>query len=192
MTKEKDDLSPNDLLKAVIARIWSETWQYEICELMMFEEHKENDLTALTAQEIIDKIRKFLEQNPSDVNKGVFLRLLAHYPVSMCKREVSPFLKKLMAIHYNAGDPNNFGKNEHNVSKIGYDDLSQIYVRSKATISQYVNDFKDDWADAKSMLDQELIHDQAVREEAEKQLIEEAKQRIKQETEGQTNERTTE
>ena len=42
------------------------------------------------------------------------------------------------------------------------------------------------------MLDQELIHDQAVREEAEKQLIEEAKQRIKQETEGQTNERTTE
>jgi hypothetical protein len=176
MLEETED---NQVQKAVSNRDIAKAFQYSVCTQTTNDELKENDFSSLTAQEIIEKIRDHLEQDPTDINSLIFLRYLAFYPVSLCKREVSPLLKKLIGFHYNLGTPDEHLRNKHGVTQVSYDDLAEIFVRSKATISIYVNEFKTEWQEFQT----DLSKARDIDEEARRQLIEEQKEKIKNQNE---------
>jgi predicted small metal-binding protein len=170
-----EETENNRVQKAVSNRDIADAFQYSVCQQITDDEIKENDFSSLTAQEIIEKVRDHLKQEPTNVNSLVFLRYLAYFPVSLCKREVSPLLKKLIGFHYNLGAPDEHLRDEHGVTQISYDDLAQIFVRSKATISQYVDRFKDEWLSFQS----DLAKSKEIEEEARRQLVEEQKEKIR-------------
>lgn len=180
--KKPEELDDSDFMKAFKKKMFNESFQYSVCAQLTLEEEKENDFSRLTVQEIIEKIRDHIKQGPLDVNSIIFLRYLAYYPVSMCKREVSPFLKKLIAFHYGFGDPGEHEKTEHSIEPVSYDDLAEIFGRSKATISEYVNQFRNEWVAFQGEMEQA----KAIEEEARRQLIEEEKQKLRQTNEGMT------
>lgn len=114
------------------------------------DKHKETDLSTLTAQEIMDKINSHLAQDCKEINDEIFLRYLAAFPVSMCKREVSPMLRILIGFHYRFSFPENTPmpvKDEDRkiLEKVSYDDLAEIFGRSKATISECILKTEPDW-----------------------------------------------
>lgn len=175
----------NKLMK----RIYDSYFQLGVC-LTLIDEDFQEDFSTLTASEIMNKIREFTRGDPNDIHYNIFLHYLAHYPVSMCKRDVSPVLKALIGFHYRLGEPN-----EEHVSngaeKVSYDDLSKIFVRSKATVSECVNRTETAWNEIQQKLQQE----QVLEEEARKQLLEEKKKELVQMEENKQknspNERTT-
>lgn len=184
--RKTEEVGENDLLNALSKRIFNEAFQFSVCEQLTIDEVMENDFSTLTAQEIIDKIRDHIKQGPSNVNSLVFLKYLAYYPVSMCKREVSPLLKKIIGFHYNLGESNEHLKNKHSIDSISYDDLAEIFGRSKATISEYVNQIQVEW---QTYL-KEVAEAEAIKKQAERELIEEEKQLLRktnEETKEQTN-----
>ena len=111
--------------------------------------YREDDLSNLTVYDIIDKIRQFIESKPSNVDYIIFLEYLANYPVSLCRRKVSPLLRLLIGMQYRLGDPNNGmvakSLNKDLLKKVSYSDLSKIFVRSKATISEAVKETEEVW-----------------------------------------------
>ena len=179
MKKMSEETEEKQAVEQVSNRDIAKSFQYSVCQQTTDDELKENDFSTLTAQEIILKIRDHLEQDPTDINSLIFLRYLAFYPVSLCKREVSPLLKKLIGFHYNLGAPDDHLRNKHGVTQVSYDDLAEIFVRSKATISIYVNEFKDEWQSFQT----DLAKARAIDEEARRELIEEQKAKIKIENE---------
>lgn len=147
----------------------------------------ENNLWELTVPEVIGKIREFVASNPSDENYEIFLRYLASYPVSMCKRKVSPLLKFIIGMHYRLGVPDKENK-EKGVKAVSYDELAEIFGRSKATIYECVHDTEDTWKEMQQELEKEKaeaeLRDEA-RQIALQQLIEEEKAKIKAERNNQ-------
>ena len=101
----------------------------------------------VSSEDILTKIREFLESEPTDEMYEIFLRYLAHYPVSLCSRKVTPLLKMLIGFHYRLGKPNKKQK-AMDYKAVSYSELSQIFGRSKATISEAVNETKDLWQEA--------------------------------------------
>jgi hypothetical protein len=87
----------------------------------------------------MNKIRDVIAANPNDINKTCFLEYLAKYPVSMCKRDVSPLLKRLIGFHYRLGVPDE-QQELNGAGKVSYDDLSEIFGRNKATVSVCINE----------------------------------------------------
>jgi hypothetical protein len=172
---KEEIIDQEELQQNISKRIFNDMFQYSVCLKTTFEQLMENDFSNLSAQEIIEKIRDHLKQNPSNVSSLIFLKYLSCYPVSMCKREVSPRLKKLIGFHYNLGIPEEHLENEHGVSRVSYEDLAEIFVRSKATISEYVNQFKDEWV----TFENELAQAENIEQQAKRQLIEEEKEKIR-------------
>ena len=60
----------------------------------------ENNLKDVPIEEVIGKMRDFLASKPKEVNYSSFLYYMAYFPVSMCKRAVSPLLKSVIGFHY--------------------------------------------------------------------------------------------
>jgi predicted secreted protein len=80
---------------------------------------------------------------------------------------------------------------ENGAEKVSYDDLSEIFVRSKATISECVNATEGEWRE----IQQKVADEQKLEEEARRQLIEEKKQKLREieqnnQTINQTSEQT--
>lgn len=156
--------------------IYNMMYQFSISQLLTDEEMKEKDVSTLTTEEILNKIREFNDQKPKDVNKAIFLEYLDCYPVSICKREVSPKLRYLIGFHYRLGVPTD-EQAKNGAEKTSYDDLSQIFVRSKATISDCIHKTQAQW----DHFQQELAKETALEAEANRQLIEERKAKIQSE-----------
>ena len=174
--------------EAVIKRVFDDIFKFSAASTLFDCGHEETDYSSLTVEELINKIRGFLAQEPKDVNKMIFLHYLAKYPVSMCKRDVSPVLKKLIGFHYRFGIPDT-QQQENGAEKVSYEDLSEIFVRSKATISECVNQTEFEWNE----LRQEVEDAKKIEDEARRQLVEEQKQKIREEEENsQRNEQTSE
>lgn len=174
--------------EAVIKRVYDDLFRFGVCMNLTDLDLQETDHSALSVKELIDKIRAFLAQNPKDVNQLIFLRYLAEYPLSLSKRDVSPRLRMLIGFHYRLGVPDK-EQQESGAEKVSYDDLSEIFVRSKATISECVNQTESAWKEVQWKVEQE----QKLEEEARKQLIEEKKQKLREmEQKSQTDEQTSE
>lgn len=178
----------DDLLLKLCKRIYDNIFKVGVASNLYDSGIEERDCSTLTVQEIVNKIKDFLKSDPSDEKHIIFLNYLAKYPVSMCKRDVSPLLKKLIGFHYRLGIPNK-EQELNGAEKVSYDDLSEIFVRSKATISQCVNETEIEWKE----LQQEIEDAKRIEAEAKQQLIEEEKARLRQEEmEKQSNSRTNE
>jgi predicted DNA-binding protein YlxM (UPF0122 family) len=132
-------------------------------------------LSSLTVQEILDKIKDFLNSDPIDEHNLIFLYYLAKYPVSMCKRKVSPILKYLIGFHYRLGQmlKKDYGK----VSPVSMEDLAEIFGRSKATVHDCIRETEGAW---KGFLELKKKHEE-IEAKAERELVEEAKERLRKE-----------
>jgi len=141
---------------------------------------RETDVSGLTAEQIIDKIRSFWERckksnsQDSDVAPIDFLELLEAYPVSMCSFHMTDSLKLLVALMY-------FDSRDKEESAIlsdweGYsmDYLALIFDRSKKTIHDCI---KEKEAEAKKIIEEAKLRKKA-REIALKELIEEEKMKL--------------
>lgn len=188
MSEYEKNAETIELGKAMIKRVFSDFFKYSVASNLFFDELEEADYSTLTVYEIMQKIRGFLAQNPKDINQLIFLQYFAKYPVSMCKRDVSPRLKQLIGFHYRLGLPNE-QEIKSGAEKVSYDDLSEIFVRSKATISECVNKTESEWKEVQSKVAQE----QELEQEAREQLLEEKKQKLREmEQNNQTVNQTTE
>ena len=173
---EPEETSEQKLLESIGKRILSDGFQIALCDEMLIETLKEN-YENLTNKEIMNKIKDFLEQEPHEVNYQVFLKFLFYYPVSMCKREVSPLLRRLIGLCYRLGrhEPDEVSRLDW---KISYDDLAEIFCRSKATINDCINKTQDEWNQVKQEVNAEIDRENYAVAEAKRQLIEEAKQKL--------------
>lgn len=142
---------------------------------------RETDVSGLTAQQIIDKIRSFWEKckndssQDSDVAPIDFLELLEAYPVSMCSYHMTDSLKLLVALMYFESRK----KTESSVSEdwegLSMDYLALIFDRSKKTIHDAI---KEKEQEAKRIIEEAKLRKE-VREIALRELIEEEKQKLK-------------
>jgi hypothetical protein len=194
MSEWEEEIDKNtktkDIEKKLIKVIFDNCFKMGVCMDLTDLDLQETDYSRLTVKEVMDKIRDFLAQKPKDISEMTFLRYLAKYPVTMCKREVSPRLKTLIGFHYRLGVPNQ-QQADNGAEKVSYDDLAEIFVRSKATISECVNQTENEWKDVQYKVQQE----QKLEEEAHKQLLEEKMQELRKveqnnQTVSQTTERT--
>jgi hypothetical protein len=175
---DEHEKETRQLGEAVIRRVYDNFCRYAAASTLFDCGSEESDYSALTSGEIIDKIKDFLAQNPSDVSEMIFLNYLAKYPVSMCRRDVSPTLRRLIGFHYRLGEPDKTQR-ENGAEKVSYDDLAQIFVRSKATISACVNQTEPDWRD----FQRHAAEAEEIEKLARQQLIEEEKRKLRLERE---------
>ena len=174
MNKKLDSI-PNEeeFNKRVFAHIYNNLYQWGICYAITEEPLLLEDPSTVTGQAIIDKTRAFYAQNPKDVNIPIFLKYLSTFPVSMCSWEVTPLLRTVIGLHYLAGIPNEEKKNK-GAEAPSYQDLAEIFVRSKSTIADCINKTE--------MLYQQAIEDakqeDAILAEAQRQLIAEKKETL--------------
>jgi|YelNatPaOPRAMG01_1025707.scaffolds.fasta_scaffold242356_1 hypothetical protein len=143
---------------------------------------REVDVSGLTTQQIIDKIRSFWERckkdnsQDSDVAPIDFLELLEAYPVSMCSYHMTDSLKLLVALMYFDSKPEN--PKEGDWEGLTMDYLALIFDRSKKTIHDCI---KEKEAEAKKILEEAKLRKKA-REIALRELIKEEKLKLIQET----------
>lgn len=170
-----ESMDRNALLKLVSSRISQAVYRVSVaCTLSEGEPLVKEDLSAITVQEILGRIKEFVDSDPDDEQYIVFLHYLAKYPVSMCQRKVSPILKFLIGFHYRFGQ---MYKEEHykRVQPVSMEELAQIFGRSKATIHECIRDTEEDW---KRFLEVKK-REEEIEKEAKRQLVEEAKTRLR-------------
>jgi hypothetical protein len=143
---------------------------------------RETDVSGLTAQQIIDKIRSFWDRcrkdnsQDSDVAPIDFLELLEAYPVSMCSFHMNDTLKLLVALMYFDSRDKEENAIPSNWEGYSMDYLALIFDRSKKTIHDAI---KEREAEAKAILEEAKLRKKA-REIALRELVEEEKRKLKQ------------
>lgn len=169
-------VSRDELLEKASLRINQAVYRVSVgLTLVEDEPLVEEDLSNVTVQEILDKIKDFLNSDPLDEHYIIFVHYLAKYPVSMCKRQVSPVLKLLIGFHYRLGQ---ILKEEYEkVSPVSIVELAQIFGRSKATIHEYIKQTEPLWKEFQDFLEKQKEAEELARRE----LVEEAKERLRKE-----------
>jgi hypothetical protein len=184
MNKKLDSI-PNEeeFNKRVFEHIYNNLYQWSTCYTISEDPRLLEDPSTLTGQAIIEKTRAFYAQNPKDVNIPIFLKYLSTFPVSMCSWEVTPLLRMIIGFHYRAGIPNEEEKNK-GAEAPSYQDLAEIFVRSKSTIADCINKTERIYQQAIEDAKQE----DAILAEAQRQLIAETKEALKSKGLGEVNE----
>jgi hypothetical protein len=152
----------------------------------------ETELGNLTAKQLLDKINAFYqrysdESNLADEAEGYFLQFLAAYPVSMCSYNMTESLKLTIALVYFDNKPTEDEKRKENDQWEGYsyEDLALIFDRSKASIHAAIEQKE---TEARAIVQEARLR-RIVNAEARRELIEEEKNKLRNEKE---NEETTE
>jgi hypothetical protein len=158
---------------------------------------RETDVSGLTAQQIIDKIRSFWDRcrkdnsQDSDVAPIDFLELLEAYPASMCSFHMTDTLKLLVALLYFDSKPSEeeiqrqieenkkWGVKGDVWEGFSYDYLALIFDRSKKSIYDAI---KEKEQEVKKILEEAKLRKEA-RDIALRELIEEEKLKLKQKQE---------
>jgi len=149
----------------------------------------EDDLVNVKAEDLIGKMRSFYERLEKVANADNefapmdFLELLTYYPVSMCSFHQTETLKLLIALFYYWDKQKESEEKENDYEGYSMDYLSLIFDRSKSSIHQAI---KDKEAEAKAIIEQSKLRNKA-KKIALEQLIEEEKQKLKQNRIEQTN-----
>lgn len=173
------------VLEAMGKKVWNMLFRVSIARQLNDSGYDEPNISVLTVHEVIDKIREFVNSNPSDESYEVFLRYLACYPVSMCKRQVTPLLKFLVGMHYRLGVPNKEQK-QRGIKAVTYDELAQVFGRSKATISECIHETEVYWKEYQNEIKKEEEAKKGENTRREKarmialdQLVEEEKEKLR-------------
>ncbi|MCJ7423343.1 hypothetical protein MUP01_03635 [Candidatus Bathyarchaeota archaeon] len=156
-----------------------------VSEICSIEEIHEKDYGNLTASEVLARIHDFLASDPSEVSAFIFLNYLAGFPVSMCKHQVTPVLETLISCTYRLGVPTK-EQAENGVRNISMDDLSEWFVRSKATISEHVQKTESIWKKVQAETEQEKLRDEA-HSIALEELVREEKEKLRAEQQNNQN-----
>jgi hypothetical protein len=149
----------------------------------------ENDFSNVKAEDLIGKMRSFYERFEKVENADNefapmdFLELLTYYPISMCSFHQTETLKLLIALFYYWDKQKESEEKENDYEGYSMDYLSLIFDRSKSSIHQAI---KDKEAEAKAIIEESKLRNKA-KEIALEQLIEEEKQKLKQNRIEQTN-----
>ena len=172
-----ESISRDELLEKTSLRICQAVYRVGVgLTLAEGEPFVKEDLSSLTIQEILEKIKDFLKSDPTDEHYNIFLHYLANYPVSMCKRQVSPLLKYLIGFHYRIGQ---MYKEEYQdyqkVTPVSMQELAEIFGRSKATIHDCIKETEEVWKEFIELKKKE----EQIEAKAERELIEEAKERLR-------------
>ena len=176
-----EDIGPDQLLDKMILRMHQSLYRVGVGLVLADGEPVSAErVSDVTVEEVLDKVKGFLDSNPVDEHYIVFLHYLAKYPVSMCKRQVSPILKHLIGFHYRFGQM--FKKDYERARAVSMEDLSEIFGRSKATIHECIKDTEENWREFQELMERE----KEVEAKAERELIEEAKERLRKEKQPET------
>jgi len=149
----------------------------------------ENDFSNVKVEDLIGKMRSFYERLDKVANADNefapmdFLELLTYYPASMCSFHMNETLKLLISIFYLWDKQKESGEEGDDYEGYSMDYLSLIFDRSKSSIHQAI---KDKEAEAKAIIEESKLRNKA-KEIALEQLIEEEKQKLKQNRIEQTN-----
>jgi len=186
---EKTEYIPKDeftILKKVCEKVFDNLFKIGVAShFWNIEGLEETDYSTLTVQEIMQKIKDFLTSDPSDASYVIFLNYLARFPVSMCKREVSDKLKLFIGFNYRFGIPTP-EQMENGAGQISMDDLAEWFGRSKATVSDYIEKTESAWKGFQRLVEEERLREQA-HNIALKELVEEEKEKLKQQQNNQKN-----
>jgi predicted DNA-binding protein YlxM (UPF0122 family) len=171
-----ESLSKDQLLDKLSFRINQAIYRVGIgLVLADAEVSSKEDSSILTVQEILDKIKDFLSSDPKDEHYIVFMHYLASFPVSTCKRKVSPTLRYLIGFHYRLGQM--FKKDYGKVNPVSMEELAEIFGRSKATVHDCIKETEGAWKD---FLELKKKHEE-IQAKADRELIEETKERLRKE-----------
>jgi hypothetical protein len=103
----------------------------------------------ITKEELWKKISGFYERWKKDEDEYKlmdFFRYLTEYPESMCKNDMTPALKELIAETYIYGIERSLAcnriMNTKNEPEYTFDDLSIIFDRSKASIHEAIKEYE--------------------------------------------------
>jgi hypothetical protein len=149
----------------------------------------ENDFSNVKVEDLIGKMRSFyerfekVESADNEFAPMDFLELLTYYPVSMCSFHQTETLKLLIALFYYWDKQKESEEKENDYEGYSMDYLSLIFDRSKSSIHQAI---KDKEAEAKAIIEEAKLRTKA-KKIALEQLIEEEKQKLKQNRIEQTN-----
>jgi len=149
----------------------------------------ENEFSNVKVEDLIGKMRSFYERFEKVTNADNefapmdFLELLTYYPVSMCSFHQTETLKLLIALFYYWDKQKESEEEENDYEGYSMDYLSLIFDKSKSSIHQAI---KDKEAEAKAIIEESKLRNKA-KEIALEQLIEEEKQKLKQNRIEQTN-----
>ena len=172
-----ESVSRDELLEKTFLRICQAVYRVDVgLTLTEMESLVEEDLSSLTVQAILDKIKDFLDSDPIDEHYNIFLHYLAKYPVSMCERQVSPILKSLVGFHYRIGQMyKEESKSYQKVNPVSMQELAQIFGRSKATIHNCIKETGEAWKEFMELKKKE----EQIEAKAERELVDEAKNRLR-------------
>jgi len=150
----------------------------------------ENEFSNVKVEDLIGKMRSFYERFEKVANADNefaapvdFLELLTYYPTSMVSFHQTETLKLLIALFYYWDKQKESEEEENDYEGYSMDYLSLIFDRSKSSIHQAI---KDKEAEAKAIIEESKLRNKA-KEIALEQLIEEEKQKLKQNRIEQTN-----
>jgi hypothetical protein len=149
----------------------------------------EDDLVNVKAEDLIGKMRSFYERfekvqsADNEFAPMDFCELIAYYPASMCSFHQTETLKLLIALFYYWDKQKESEEEENDYEGYSMDYLSLIFDRSKSSIHQAI---KDKEAEAKAIIEEAKLRTKA-KEIALQQIIEEEKQKLKQNRIEQTN-----
>lgn len=168
-------MKADELLRRLSSRIHQAVYRVSVGLALADSGVSKEDLSAIKVEEMLDKIRDFVSSDPKDEHYMVFLHYLLSYPVSMCRRNVSPTLRFLIGFHYRLGHI--FKKDYGKANPVTMDELAEIFGRSKATIHDCIKETEGAWKD---FLELKKKHEEA-EAKAERELVEEAKERLRKE-----------
>lgn len=173
MKKCPENITDEKLLKMLSTRVFNDVFQIQTA-LCTVDVGIHEDYPGLSAGAILEKVRSFLDGNPTETQCAIFLEYLSRFPVTMCQRDVNEILVALIGFHYHVGIPSKEDR-EKGIEPVSYQDLSTIFARSKSTISEALDRFKPTWLEFESRRDQEQrIEERVIERLAEKKRLEES------------------
>jgi predicted DNA-binding protein YlxM (UPF0122 family) len=183
MSEQKPKITePKDAYE-ILGKRWVNEFYHDalvtkpIIDMLQEAKLEETDYSSLTVNEIMDKIKEFVNSDPDEDKYIPFVQYLAKFPVSLCKRDVSVTLKLIIGYHYILGSPDEKWINE-GAEKFTYDDLSQLFGRSKQTIHTYIHQVEQE---LKELERKEDIERSVAKEIARREIIEEEKAKLREE-----------
>jgi hypothetical protein len=149
----------------------------------------ENDFSNVKVEDLIGKMRSFYERLEKVANADNelapmdFLELLTYYPTSICSFHMNETLKLLISIFYLWDKQKESEEKENGYEGYSMDYLALIFDRSKSSIHEAV---RQKGEEAKQLIEEAKLRNKA-KKIALEQLIEEEKQKLKQNRIEQTN-----
>jgi len=138
----QEEMRTLDLAKMVNKDLADVVYKLMVFDALTVDELKESPATLnplMLHKRLVDVLDASTESN-----KQVGLAALRYFPVSMCAAQVTDRMRLIIGFFYRLCNSDKQAL-EDGVEKISYDDLSEIFGRSKSTISDCVTATEEAW-----------------------------------------------